>query len=79
MAKPTTAVTPTKYDGPPVKRIRAIQNASNDYTLVEETFAGPPASVRVIKEHCPRISAEDRARLYNEEWLGPNRFGSSGL
>lgn len=83
MPKPATARPPEvrsqKYDGPPVKRIRAIQKGSNDYTLVEETFAGPPVEVRVLKERSPRVPAEDRVRLYNEEWLGLNRFGSSGL
>lgn len=85
MPKPATArapeaVKPTpKYDGPPVKRVRAIRMGSNDYTIVEETFAGPPVEVRVLKEKSPRVPAEDRVRLYNEEWLGLNRFGSSGL
>ncbi len=84
MPKPATARPPEskptpKYDGPPVKRIRAIQVASNDYTLIEETFAGPPVSVVVLKEHSARVPAEERVRLYNEEWLGLNRFGASGL
>ncbi len=83
MPKPATArpdVKPApKYDGPPVKRIRAIQVASNDYTLIEETFAGPPVSVTVLKEHSARVPAEERVRLWNENWMGHNRFGSSGL
>lgn len=80
MPKPAMAPIPApKYDGPPVKRIRAIQVASNNYTLVEETFVGPPASVRIIVDKCPRISAEDRVRIYLEEKLGLNRFGDSGL
>lgn len=79
MAKPTTPATPPRYDGPPVKRVRAIQKGHNDYTVIEETFEGPPTSVRVLKEKSPRVPAEDRVRLYNEEWLGTNRFGSSGL
>lgn len=82
MPKPTTAPPPPqppKYAGPVAKRVRAIQNGHNDYTIIEETFAGPPVETKVLKEHCPRISAEDRVRLYNEEWLGTNRFGSSGL
>lgn len=68
-----------KYDGPPVKRIRAIQVGSDNYTLIEETFAGPPVEVKVLKEKCFRVSAEDRVRLYLEEKLGHNRFGDSGL
>lgn len=68
-----------KYDGPPVKRIRAIQVASDNYTLIEETFVGPPVEVKVLKEKCFRVSAEDRVRLYLEEKLGHNRFGDSGL
>ena len=84
MSKPATAkppeVKPTpKYDGPPVKRIRAIQVASNNYTLIEETFAGPPVSTVVLKEKSARVPAEERVRLYNEDWMGLNRFGSSGL
>lgn len=75
-AKGTESAT---YGGPPAKRVRAIQNGSNDYTLVEETFAGPPTSVKVLKEKCARVPAEDRVRIYNEEWLGLNRFGESGL
>lgn len=79
MPKPTTAQTPPKYDGPPARRVRAIRVDNNDYTIVEETFAGPPTSVRVLKEHSPRVPAEDRVRLWNEEFLGPNRFADSGL
>lgn len=80
MPKPATArPAPKKYEAPPAKRIRAIQVASNNYTLIEETFEGPPTSVRVLKDGCPRVSAEDRVRLYLEEQLGLNRFGESGL
>lgn len=78
MPKPTTAPPPKPYDGPPCKRIRAIQVESNNYTLVEETF-GPPIAVKVLKTNCPRISAEDRVRIYGEEKLGINRFSDSGL
>jgi len=35
--------------------------------------------VKVLKEHSPRVPAEGRVRLYNEDWLGLNRFGESGL
>ncbi len=84
MPKPATARAPEakptpKYDGPPTRRIRAIQVASNDYTLIEETFAGPPVSVKILKEHSARVPAEERVRLFNETWLGFNRFGESGL
>ncbi len=83
MPKPATAQIPLKqppaYDGPPVKRVRAIQRGSNDYVIIEETFTGPPASVVVLKDGCPRISAEDRVRLWLENDMGLNRFGSSGL
>ena len=83
MSKPATANTKTpeapKYDGPPAKRIRAIQVASGNYTVIEETFTGPPTSVKVLKERSSRIGAEDRVRLYLEEALGFNRFGDSGL
>ena len=83
MSKPTTAPLPLKqppaYAGPPAKRVRAIQRGSNDYVIIEETFAGPPVSVVVLKDGCPRISAEDRVRLYLETAMGINRFGDSGL
>lgn len=66
--------------GPGVARvIRARRLGHNEYALVEETYFGRPASVRILKENCPRVPAEDRVRLYNEEWLGTNRFGDSGL
>ncbi len=81
MSKPATAnpKQQPKYEGPPVKRIRAIQVSSDNYTLIEETFAGPPTETKVLKEKCFRVSAEDRVRLYLEERLGLNRFGDSGL
>ena len=78
MAKPTTEPS-KKYAGPPARRVRAVRNGNNDYTIIEEIFEGPPTSTRVLKEHSPRVPAEDRVRLWNEEFLGPNRFADSGL
>lgn len=78
-ARPAPKPPEAKYAAPPVKRIRAIQVGSDNYTLIEETFSGPPTETRVLKEKCFRTSAEDRVRLYLEEKLGHNRFGDSGL
>lgn len=87
MTKPSTA--PTKpaaksppapaYDGPPVSRIRAIKTGHNQYKLVEEVWDTPPTSVRVTEPKTDGVGAIYRVRLYNEEKLGPNRFGDSGL
>lgn len=74
---PATAKPETK--SPPVKRIRAQQVGFNKWKLVEETWESKPTSVKVLHEGCPRVSAEDRVRLYLEEALGLNRFGDSGL
>ena len=65
MKKPATAPTPQppptpKYEGPPVKRIRAIQKGSNDYTLIEETFAGPPVVSQDYDIFCALIGAQRR-------------------
>ena len=81
MTKPATAPAPkqTKPASPPVKRVRAEQIGFNKWRLVEETFTGPPSSVKVLNEGCTRVSAEDRVRIFLEEQLGLNRFGDSGL
>ena len=84
MSKPATApapksTQPAKPTAPPAKRIRAEQVGFNKWRLVEETYACPPTSVKVLHEGCPRVSAEDRVRIYLEEALGLNRFGDSGL
>lgn len=86
MAKPKTAAKPevttkpeTPYSGPHGRRVRAIRQGNNDYRIVEEVWTTPPDTVRVLKDSCARISAEDRVRLWLEEYLGHNRFGDSGL
>jgi len=81
MTKPATAPTPkqAKSTAPPVKRIRAEQIGFNRWRLVEETYACPPTSTKVLQASCTRVSAEDRVRIYLEEQLGLNRFGDSGL
>lgn len=71
--KPTT-----KYEGPPAVRVRAIRHGHNDVEVIEETFSGPPTSTRSLKR-CDTTSAMYLVRTRNEEWLGPNRFGDSGL
>lgn len=79
MPKTEARKSETKYAGPPAKRVRVVRTGNNEYTVLEETFSGPPTSIRVLKEKSMRVPAEDRVRLYNEEWLGSNRFGESGL
>ena len=68
-----------KYDGPPAKRVRAVKTGHNEYTVIEETFAGPPTSVKVLKEKSDGSGAQYRCRLWLEEYLGPNRLGGTGL
>jgi hypothetical protein len=84
MTKPATAPTPktaqpTKPTAPPARRIRAEQVGFNKWRLVEETYACPPTSTKVLVSSCTRVSAEDRVRIFLETALGLNRFGDSGL
>lgn len=93
MTKPTTVPTALKRDSiephptpnqrppklPAAKRIVAVQTASNEYTVIEETYDCVPTSTRVVKEKCARVPAEDRVRLWHEIALGHDRFGDSGL
>lgn len=84
MSKPSTARTEAKppekpYDAAPAKRVRAIKTGHNEYTLVEETFASPPTSVRVLKEKSDGGGAVYRCRLWIEEHIGTNRLGGTGL
>lgn len=71
--------TPAAYDGPPARRIRAIRTGNNEVTLVEELFSGPPTKVVTLAEGVSTVGAMERVRIYNEDWLGHQRFGDSGL
>lgn len=66
-------------DVPPVTRVRAVKTGHNEYTVVEETFSGPPATSKVLAEKVDGTSAMYRCRLRAEELLGPNRLGGTGL
>lgn len=86
MPKPSTArigpeapSSTTKLTVPPAVRVRAIKTGHNEYTVVEETWATAPTSVKVLKEKSDGASAQYRCRLWLEERLGPNRLGGTGL
>ena len=70
---------PAAYDAPPARRVRAIRTGHNEYTVVEETFDGPPSSSVVLKEKSDGAGAQYRCRLWLEQHLGPNRLGGTGL
>lgn len=80
MTKPTTAPKQTpKYDAPPAKRVRAIRTENNKFRLVEEEFAGPPTSTKVLADGVSGASAQERVKLWNIEHVGGNFYGDSGL
>ena len=71
MKAPTTAT--------PAKRVRAIRLADNRYQVVEETFASPPTSVRVLRESCSNIEARYEVRTWLQDAAGPRMLGDSEL
>ena len=65
---------------PPVLAVRVMRMGNNSYRVVEETYSGPPTTVRTLQDNVDRVTAELEVRLWNENVnLGPQRFGQSGL
>jgi hypothetical protein len=93
MQKTQFSMAPKLYDAPkpaptkqaiesqprPVKSVRAIQMAHDKYTVVEDTYESPPSTTKTLLSGVSRIVAEDEVRLWNENMLGFQRFGQSGL
>ena len=79
-ARPATKSKPTEAPKPPpAKRVRAIKTGHNEYSIVEESFEGPPTSTKVLQSKTDGAGAMYWVRLWHEEQLGPNRLGGSGL
>lgn len=62
-----------------VKNVRALQLTHDKYVVVEDTYACPPTATKTLLSGVSRIVAEDEVRLWNENTLGFQRFGQSGL
>jgi hypothetical protein len=63
----------------PAKRVIVERLGNNRYRVVEETYDVGPSSRKVLQPEVARVPAEDEVRLWLENYLGPNRFGDSGL
>lgn len=84
MAKPTPKpeakyVPSAAPKTPPAKRVRVIQNGSNNYDVIVEEYAGPPTKVTALQKGVARTVAIYEVRLFLEEYLGPDRVADSGL
>lgn len=64
---------------PPARRVIVERTGNNEYRVVEETYDCAPTSRKVLQPKSFRVPAEDEVRLWLETYLGPNRFGDSGL
>lgn len=84
MAKPTPEKAPAAPDSRPVPRaftvrdIRILEHGNGVVELVEVTYRGIPSSVRSIYKGAREVAMQD-ARLWEENKLGPDRFGDTGL
>lgn len=63
----------------PHRTVVVEANPDGGVDVVEVTYAGPPTARKVLKRNVPRSVAQYHVRLWLEEWLGPNRYGESGL
>lgn len=83
MPKPTSEKAPAAPVTPPprtfvVRDIRAIEHGNGVVELVEVTYRGVPSSVRSLYRGAREVVMQD-ARLYEENKLGPDRLGDTGL
>lgn len=61
-----------------VRDVRAVEHGNGEVELVEVTYRGVPSSVRTLARG-PRVALMADVRLYQENKLGPDRYGDSGL
>lgn len=47
--------------------------------VVEDVYSGAPKRSKVLMRNATKAEAEYEVRLWLENFLGPNRFGDSGL
>jgi hypothetical protein len=74
-AAPETRPSPRAFT---VRDIRAIEHGAGVVELVEVTYRGVPSSVRTLYKGAREVVMQD-ARLYEENKLGPDRLGDTGL
>lgn len=81
MPKPTPEKAPAAKSSPlsfTVRDVRAIEHGNGVVELVEVTYRGIPSSVRSLYKGGREVVMSD-TRLYEENKLGPDRLGDSGL
>lgn len=80
MAKPAS---PTPVKSEPVfkvRDVRIVEVGPGLVDVVEVVFHGVPSVVRRLNTRpVARVVAQSDVRLYNENRLGPDRYGDSGL
>lgn len=81
MPKPTPEKAPEARPPPrafTVRDVRAIEHGGGVVELVEVTYRGVPSSTRSLYKGAREVVMQD-VRLYEENKLGPDRLGDSGL
>lgn len=80
MPKPAPAPTPApKNPSAVAKDVQVERIGSNQYRVIERTFAVPPTSTRVLQENVTRVAAVDEVKLWRAEYAGPDGYGNAGL
>lgn len=77
--RPTVSAKPVIRTHVPATRVIVERLGNNEYRVVEETYDCAPTSTRVLQPRMARVPAENEVRLWLENFIGPDRFGSSGL
>lgn len=75
--RPQPGPTPSVY--PDARRVRVERSGNNSYMVVEDVYSGAPKRSKVLMRNATKAEAEYEVRLWLENFLGPNRFGDSGL
>jgi len=84
MPKPTPEKAPAASETRPppraftVRDVRVIEHGGGVVEVVEVTYRGVPSSTRSLYKGGRDVAMSD-VRLYEENKLGPDRFGDSGL
>ena len=84
MPKPTPEKAPAAPETRPppraftVRDVRTIEHGNGVVETIEVVFRGVPSSTRTLSKSGREVAMQD-VRLYEENKLGPDRLGDSGL